>query len=290
MESPSPSEQAPAHEPTVIKRPRSRQDNGLPGFTHCAPHGRSKDSLVGGRSGCCAESSGRDWKHSMLGRDKVCAVVAAPDAKSMRSQLARALRETRTVELRLDWLSSDLEIERFLKYLAGARPKATMIATCRRREAGGRYAGTIAKQLIHLAEAIRAGCEWYDLEIETLRKCPPELVDVALGEGRQLASAHFFRGMPKSLPRVAAELMPLPARRDQDRRALRLARRGALPVGFWNAASTRRRRSRWATSDCRRDFWRCGEGRVCLRSGRERHGARPDIARRNEARLSRGRS
>ena len=82
-----------------------------------------------------------------------------------------------------------------------------MIATCRRRVAGGRYAGTIAKQLIHLAEAIRVGCEWYDFEIETLRKCPAELVDVALGDGRQLASAHFFRAMPKSLPRVAAELM-----------------------------------------------------------------------------------
>jgi 3-dehydroquinate dehydratase/shikimate dehydrogenase len=143
----------------------------------------------------------------MLGRDKVCAVVAAPDAKSMRSQLARALRETRSVELRLDWLSSDSEIEKFLKYLAGARPKATMIATCRRREAGGHYAGTIAKQLIHLAEAIRAGCEWYDFEIETLRKCPSELAAVVLGDGRQLASAHFFRTMPKSLPRVAAELM-----------------------------------------------------------------------------------
>jgi 3-dehydroquinate dehydratase / shikimate dehydrogenase len=142
----------------------------------------------------------------MLGRDKVCAVIAAPDAESMRRQLIRALQATRTVELRLDWLSGDAEIAKFLKHLAGSRPKATLIATCRRREAGGRYKGTIAKQLVHLAEAVRAGCEWYDFEIETLRKCPLELVDVVLGDGKQLASAHFFRGMPKSLSRVAAEL------------------------------------------------------------------------------------
>jgi 3-dehydroquinate dehydratase / shikimate dehydrogenase len=142
----------------------------------------------------------------MLGRDKVCAVVAAPDAGSMRSQLGRALRVTGTAELRLDWLSGDGEIEKFLKHLAAKRPRAVLIATCRRREAGGRYGGTIAKQLIHLAEAIRAGCQWYDLEIETLRKCPPELLEVVLGEGRQLASAHFFRGMPKSLAKVAMEL------------------------------------------------------------------------------------
>ena len=142
----------------------------------------------------------------MLARDKVCAVVAALDAVSMRKQLRRALQATRTIELRLDWLSDDAEIARFLKYLATHSTKATLIATCRRREAGGRYQGTIAKQLVHLAEAIRAGCAWYDFEIETLRKCPRELVDVVLGDGKQLASAHFFSGMPKSLPRVAAEL------------------------------------------------------------------------------------
>ena len=143
----------------------------------------------------------------MLGRDKVCAVVAALDAVSMRKQLRRALQATLTGELRLDWLSDDAEIAKFLKYLSATRStKATLIATCRRREAGGRYQGTIAKQLVHLAEAIRAGCRWYDFEIETLRKCPRELVDVVLGDGKQLASAHFFSGMPTSLPRVAVEL------------------------------------------------------------------------------------
>ena len=143
----------------------------------------------------------------MLGRDKLCAVVAAPDARSMERQLAQALLETRTVELRLDWLSDDGEIIDFLARLATHPPTATLIATCRRREAGGRYRGTVAKQLIHLADAVGVGCAWYDLEIETLRRCPAELVDVLLGGGKQLASAHFFRGMPESLPRIAAELM-----------------------------------------------------------------------------------
>src|ERR1700722_5831855 len=142
----------------------------------------------------------------MLARDKVCAVVAALDAVSMGKQLRRALETTGTIELRLDWLSDDAEIAKFLKYLSTHSTKATLIATCRRREAGGRYKGPIAKQLVHLAEAIRAGCEWYDFEIETSRKCPRELVDVVLGDGKQLASAHFFKSMPKSLPRVAAEL------------------------------------------------------------------------------------
>ena len=142
----------------------------------------------------------------MLGFHKVCAVVAAPDAGRMRRQLQRALRQTRTVELRLDWLTSDGEISRFLAYLAAHKPRATLIATCRRREAGGRYTGTIAQQLVHLAEAVQAGCSWYDLEIETIRKCPAEVMEVLLGDGKRLASAHFFAGMPGNLKRVPGEL------------------------------------------------------------------------------------
>ncbi|MGH9746083.1 MAG: shikimate dehydrogenase [Candidatus Acidiferrales bacterium] len=146
----------------------------------------------------------------MIGRAKICAVVAAESAGAMRRQLERALAATPTVELRLDWLGGDREISRFLARLAASRSKATarvtMIATCRRREAGGRYRGTIAKQLVHLGDAVRAGCEWYDLEIESASRCPPQLLDVLLGEARQIRSAHFFRAAPRNLKRVAADL------------------------------------------------------------------------------------
>ena len=128
----------------------------------------------------------------------------------MWKQLTRALRLAKPVELRLDWLPDEKEIERFLSRLAaiprGRLAKATLIATCRRREAGGRFRGTIAKQLIYLAEALRAGCIWYDLEIESASRCPRELLEVLLGEGRRIISAHFFRKQPRDLKRVAADL------------------------------------------------------------------------------------
>jgi 3-dehydroquinate dehydratase/shikimate dehydrogenase len=143
----------------------------------------------------------------MIGSATICAVVAAPQAAEMRRQLLCALRRTRLVELRLDWLANDAEVGRFLNWLAAQpKQKATLIATCRRLDGGGRYKGSIAKQLFHLAEAIRAGCQWHDLEVETTSLCPPELLDVLLGEGRQLRSAHFFKRMPKNLRRVAAGL------------------------------------------------------------------------------------
>ena len=143
---------------------------------------------------------------------KICAVVAAKSAQAMWQQFRMALKAARAVELRLDWLEDDREIERFIARLAAMRERkmpgadVTVIATCRRREAGGRYRGTIAKQLIHLAEALRAGCEWYDLELESASRCPEELLEVLLGEGRRICSAHFFRRAPRDLKRVAADL------------------------------------------------------------------------------------
>jgi len=146
---------------------------------------------------------------SMLAASKICAVVAASHARDMRAQLRRALSSTNLVELRLDWLADDAEIARFLGWLAAQQPrlaKATLIATCRRVEGGGKYRGSVAKQLFQLSEAIRAGCRWYDLEIETASLCPPELLDVLLRQGRQLRSAHFFKAMPGDLRRIEAGL------------------------------------------------------------------------------------
>src|ERR1700722_19342601 len=143
----------------------------------------------------------------MIGKDKICAVVAAPDAGSMWRQFLEALEQTWTVELRLDWLRGGREISRFLARLRGAKKtRATMIATCRRRPAGGLYRGTVAKQLLHLAEAIGAGCVWYDLDIETSSACPPELLEVMLGDARRIASVHFFRRTPSEYDGLIAKL------------------------------------------------------------------------------------
>jgi len=156
----------------------------------------------------------------VIAANKICAVVAAPNTRGMWDQLELVLKRARTktglprrlrtlpplIELRLDWLKDDAEIDWFLRKLRNTKPSATLIATCRRRAAGGEYRGSIAKQLLHLAEALRAGCAWYDLEVESIRECSPELLDVLVGEGKRLASAHFFGRMPRNLDRIVRKL------------------------------------------------------------------------------------
>ena len=128
---------------------------------------------------------------------KICAVVAASTAAEMSRQIRLALQRTRTVELRLDWLRSDAERSRFIRWLKTHRlTSATFLATCRRKEGGGRFSGDIARQLYWLSQARDAGCQWCDIEMETFRELPEGFLRTYPVPGRILLSIHDFDGMP----------------------------------------------------------------------------------------------
>src|SRR5467141_1357081 len=136
------------------------------------------------------------------GLNRICAVVAASTAAEMAKLLRSALRQARTVELRLDWLSSDLERARFLRWLGKRRSRgATFLATCRRREGGGKFAGGVDRELYWLIQAREAGCQWCDLEVETLRKLPGQSVREYPVPPRVMLSVHDFERTP-DLPRT----------------------------------------------------------------------------------------
>src|SRR5712675_2213229 len=105
--------------------------------------------------------------------ERLCAVVATPSAAQAMRQLLQARRFTHTIELRLDWLSSDYERSKFIAALRRSAPKGlTLIATCRRMVGGGKLTGGAEAELYWLTQAREAGCEWCDLEIETVRELP----------------------------------------------------------------------------------------------------------------------
>src|SRR5882757_297848 len=136
------------------------------------------------------------------GLNRICAVVAASTADEMAKLVRSALRQAKTVELRLDWLSSDLERGRFLAWLKKSKVKsATFLATCRRREGGGKFAGGVDRELYWLVQAREAGCQWCDLELETLRKLPSQSVREYPVPPRVMLSVHDFDRTP-DLPRT----------------------------------------------------------------------------------------
>src|SRR5437868_8506207 len=112
------------------------------------------------------------------GLARICAVAAAPKAVEMAAQVRAALREASTIELRIDWLATDADRTRFLAWLRHERPggnrsaRAAFLVTCRRLGAGGLFPGSIEAQLYWLIQAREAGCQWCDIEVETLRELP----------------------------------------------------------------------------------------------------------------------
>ena len=110
----------------------------------------------------------------IFGKDRVCGVIAAGTAREMKSQIRLALKKTRTLELRLDYLRDAKERTAFLDWLRRVRPRAILIATCRSRQGGGIFQGGRKKQIEILAQAVYAGCRWCDVEIETARHVAEE--------------------------------------------------------------------------------------------------------------------
>src|ERR1700751_4333750 len=131
------------------------------------------------------------------GLARICAVAAAPRAVEMAVQVRAAIREASTIELRIDWLSSDAERTRFLAWLRRNRPRrATFLVTCRRRGAGGLFPGSIEAQLYWLIQAREAGCQWCDIEVETLRELPDQSIREYAVPPRVMLSLHDFDRTP----------------------------------------------------------------------------------------------
>lgn len=144
--------------------------------------------------------------HPFFGKDRICAVVAAPTAVEMLAQMCAALQQTRTMELRLDWLKSEREVAELLARVPSLRRQATLIATCRRREAGGRFTGGIAGQLSRLLAASALGCQWCDLEMETVMRINLGRYRRLFAPSRLIVSLHDFRGTPPRLARLLRQL------------------------------------------------------------------------------------
>lgn len=143
-------------------------------------------------------------KPSIFGTDSLCGVIAARTAAEAHRQIEYALRYTNTIEVRLDWLSSAAEIARFARLLKKSKipQRATLIATCRSRKAGGKFSGTFPgtpsqitdQQLRILRSATDAGCQWIDLEIESVEKVQPFILMLYTAHVNRILSYHDFRG------------------------------------------------------------------------------------------------
>jgi 3-dehydroquinate dehydratase/shikimate dehydrogenase len=128
----------------------------------------------------------------MSTRPLLCATVAAPTLAELR-QCRDAVQGADLIELRLDAVS-DPDVA---GALAGRR--TPVILTCRPTWEGGAFAGSEAERKQILAEALRLGAEYVDIEFAARFD---DLISLRRGKGIVLSS-HDFEGVPGDLERRA---------------------------------------------------------------------------------------
>jgi 3-dehydroquinate dehydratase/shikimate dehydrogenase len=111
-------------------------------------------------------------------------------------------------ELRLDHLQDFTQFEVSLHQVLSRLHAPETIATCRRQAAGGAFTGTVEEQAAVLAAAVRAGCHWVDIEVESIKEAGLSLLQ-QFYPASVIASYHNYRKTP-SLGAIYRQLARLP--------------------------------------------------------------------------------
>jgi 3-dehydroquinate dehydratase/shikimate dehydrogenase len=126
---------------------------------------------------------------------RIFVTLAAPTLAAMEEQATSAAGVHLGYELRLDYLQNWSGFEPELHQMLVRLRAPLAIATCRRAEAGGLFAGSVAEQLDRLEAAVRAGCHRADLEIQSIDRAGAAILD-RLRPARVIVSHHDYRQTP----------------------------------------------------------------------------------------------
>ncbi len=134
--------------------------------------------------------------------------LAAPTLSAMEALAIRVSGVPVGYELRLDYLQDFSQLESQLHQMLMRLHFPQTIATCRMATAGGMMRGTLADQAAILAAAVRAGCQWVDVEIESVQKGGAALLR-ELRPAKIIVSYHDFQKTPPLAP-IYRRLVRLP--------------------------------------------------------------------------------
>ncbi|MBI2818785.1 MAG: shikimate dehydrogenase [Acidobacteria bacterium] len=138
---------------------------------------------------------------------RICISATGSTAGELMECARRALKQSRFVELRLDWVANPADAIVLIPKLLADRGRsaaraAILQATCRRKSNGGRFTGSVARQLELLHRAAAAGCRVLDFEIESAESAGAVPVASLREAARLILSFHDFQSTPPLAPVV----------------------------------------------------------------------------------------
>jgi len=128
---------------------------------------------------------------------RVCVAVIASDPNELVDKAESLARDNSFLELRLDYIPRPATALGKLREFTETHPHITLIATCRRAAAGGKFQGSIAAQLEILAKAGAAGCQVIDVELQTAVRLKPAQLEKLRSKAAIILSFHDFRATEK---------------------------------------------------------------------------------------------
>src|SRR5579859_4281346 len=128
---------------------------------------------------------------------RVCVAVIASDPGELIEKAEALARDNSFLELRLDYIPRPATALAKLREFTETHPHITVIATCRRATAGGKFQGSIAAQLEILAKAAAAGCQLIDIELQTAVRLKPAQLEKLHSKAGIVLSFHDFNATQK---------------------------------------------------------------------------------------------
>ena len=104
---------------------------------------------------------------------KLCVAIQGGSPAEMWERGAAAVEDAKFLEFRLDALAKPAAALPGLKEFLSAHREVTAIATCRRKQFGGNFVGSLTGELEVLLKAAEAGCSIVDLEVESAEEAKP---------------------------------------------------------------------------------------------------------------------
>ncbi len=126
----------------------------------------------------------------------ICVCIGRGRHKHMMAEHTHLVEQgAKLVELRLDYISGEVNLKRLLEN----RPGPVLIS-CRRPADGGKWSGSEAERLVLLRSAIAEGVDYIDLEDDVAGSIP------RYGNTKRVISYHDFTKTPDNLGEIHARL------------------------------------------------------------------------------------
>ncbi|HSB75848.1 MAG TPA: shikimate dehydrogenase [Terriglobales bacterium] len=141
---------------------------------------------------------------------RLCVAVAAADASEMLAKAESLARDNPLLELRLDYLPQPAAAFPKIKRLLELLPGTVLIATCRRAVNGGKFRGSVERQMGVLTKAAASGCQIVDLELQSALAARRADLQRLRTRAALLLSFHDFRATRK-LDETFQKMLAFPA-------------------------------------------------------------------------------